>query len=134
MDTVKYPLNNKLVKKLKCPNCKTEVLAWVTSGMSDSLPHFYCDKCSNVIQRESDKIKVYYGGNDETLKEIDSTLPYCGCGGKFRAGANPKCPKCNFEFKHQHNPIIRLTDSHMILINGAMLYDETGPKYRIEIG
>ena len=134
MEKVKYKKNDPWVRHIECPNCKSIVFAWLSSGMSASYPHFYCDKCSNVILRESDKEKVWNGGaNEEILNEIDNSLPKCKCGGKFKVGTNPKCPNCGFEFTHQNNSLQRLKDPHMILINNAVLYDENGPKYSCKI-
>jgi DNA-directed RNA polymerase subunit M/transcription elongation factor TFIIS len=133
MEIVEYKCNDPWVGHMDCPNCKSSIYAWQSSGMSESFPHFYCDKCSNVILRESDKGKVWNGVSEEILKEIESSLPNCECGGKFKAEANPKCPNCGFEFKHQNNSLQRLTDPHMILINNAILYDENGPKYSVKI-
>ena len=53
------------------------------------------------------------------LEQIVNDLPDCSCGGKYQAGANPKCPHCGFELKHQDAPLERMTDPHVILLQGA---------------
>jgi len=133
MNNVEYSVNDSWIRRVKCPKCSTEIFAWQSSGMSESFPHFYCDKCSNVILRDSDKPKVRDEVSEKVLSEIESTLPSCECGGQFRAGANPKCPVCRFEFKHQNDSVKRLIDPHMIIFDNAVLCDEKGPKYRVII-
>ena len=81
MEIVEYKFNALWVGHMDCPNCKSIIYAWQSSGMSESFPHFYCDKCSNVLLRES--VKVWKGVSKEILKEIENSLPNCECGGKF---------------------------------------------------
>jgi transposase-like protein len=103
-----------------CPSCRTSIEYWWTSGLSECFPHFYCNKCSNVIWRSQDRQLVSEkGASEETLKEVLGGLPLCSCGGSFSANANPKCPSCGSEFKHQQTGVQRLTDPHVILLQGA---------------
>jgi hypothetical protein len=105
-----------------CPHCNRIIKYYHYSGMGDLAPHFYCDSCSNIFYRESDRVKIY--GKDlteELLFEIIKDLPKCICGGQFKAGANPKCPHCKKELKHQDNPIQRLGDPYAIQLEGAYL-------------
>ena len=93
--------------------------------MSQSFPHFYCNKCSNAIMRDSDQALVYKSEpSQELLNRISETLPDCSCGGHFMPGTNPKCPSCGFEFAHSADPVSRLTDPQVILINGASLFGD----------
>ena len=134
MDEIEYDSSsNKWVGRFECPNCNRIVLAWQSSGMSMSYPHFYCDKCSNVICRKSDQNLLKIKNNDEILDRIVSTLPNCQCGGQFKEGENPKCPNCTFVFEHGGDPVYRLTYPFLILIDGAVLYDENGPQYKVKI-
>jgi len=100
--------------------------------MSDIAPHFYCDKCSNAIHREADKEVSWDNQTEEVLDAIAKSLPECSCGGRFRPDANPKCPKCFTEFKHSATALKRLTDPHVILIDGACFYSDREP-YRVKI-
>ena len=135
MEIVHYEKDAPWVGSLECPRCKTVTYAWQSSGMSESCPHFYCNSCSNALLREIDKDLLYeLGATDELLNRITSTLPNCDCGGKFESGMNPKCPNCNFEFKHQHDAVTRLSDPQIILVNGAVLYRDKLNDYQIEIG
>ena len=100
--------------------------------MSDCCPHFYCDRCSNAIQREADKKLIWDEQSSELLARIAASLPACPCGGRFIPGANPKCPKCRAEFKHQDEPVRRLVDPHVILVDGAAFFGDREP-YRVRI-
>jgi len=107
-----------------CPSCKGSIGYYWFSGMGELFPHFYCDRCSNVFFDPKIKKNIYYKESTNALvEEIDKSLPHCPCGGQFKSGQNPKCPKCGFEFKHQSNPIQRLTDPYLILIEGAFLLE-----------
>ena len=133
MKIVKYEKNLRWVGTMKCRKCHKETLAWRSSGMSMCFPHFYCDKCSNVIHRIKDQELVWYGATEEKLKIIEKDLPDCSCGGRFRPGANPKCGYCGHEFHHQNDIIKRLSDPHMIVTNGSCIYSDSREPYQIII-
>jgi len=101
--------------------------------MSQMYPHFYCSDCSNAIHREKDQCLVRNDQSLEILQVIASSLPDCECSGKFVPGANPKCPTCQHEFRHQSSQLQRLSDPHIILIDGAVMYGDDGPKYQVLI-
>jgi hypothetical protein len=95
--------------------------------MGDLSPHFYCDSCSNILFRENDQKKLNKNDHtEELLNEITKDLPKCLCGGQFKAGANPKCPHCKKEIKHQSNPLQRLSDPYAIQVKGAYLLKPKG--------
>jgi hypothetical protein len=129
MKTVEYPC----AAKPMCPNCAVEIPAWRSSGMSQMCPHFYCSDCSNAILRKKDRDLVWNDQSPEVLQAIALSLPDCECGGKFVPGANPKCPTCHYEFRHQSSQLERLSDPHIILIDGAVLYGDDGPEYKVLI-
>lgn len=134
METVHYPATDPWVGTMTCPTCAHVVWAWQSSGMSDCWPHFYCDQCSNAIQRDADKAVAWEEQTLEIVQRIASTLPDCPCGGRFRPGTNPKCPACGQEFTHQNGVVERLTDPHVILIHEACLFGDSRPPYRVKIG
>lgn len=135
MKIVHYASNAPWVGNMQCPSCAKLTPAWQSSGMSESFPHFYCDKCSNVIHREQDKELVYpVEPTQELLDKIAATLPDCPCGGHFRPGANPKCPNCNVEYAHQWNPVQRLTVPFLILLDGSCLIRDRLYSYEVCIG
>ena len=107
----------------QCPRCHHSIGYYWFSGMGDMTPHFYCNRCSNIFHsKEHNKLLWNNKPNKPTeklLREIESTLPLCPCGGRFRSGQNPKCPRCNFEFKYQKNPMERLEDPYAILLENA---------------
>lgn len=119
--------------KFECPDCGLEIPAWRSSGMSQLCPHFYCTECNNVIVREEDQRLTHNDQTPEILEKIASSLPICGCGGKFMPGTNPKCPSCKHQFPHRLSPLLRLTDPNVILVDGAIMYGDNGPKYRVVI-
>lgn len=119
--------------KLTCPDCMMEIPAWRSSGMSQMSPHFYCSDCSNAILREKDRRLAWDNQSLVVLQVIASSLPDCECSGKFEPGANPKCPTCHYEFRHQSSLLERLSDPHVILIDGAVMYGDDGPEYKVLI-
>lgn len=95
--------------------------------MSDVAPHFYCDRCSNVLFRESDRDLLAAREDPPTrelLLTITRTLPGCPCGGHFTPGANPKCPECKRGIPHQDDMVRRLSDPLAILVEGALFVTE----------
>ena len=125
--------SNPHVGKFDCPICSKAVPAWKSSGMSEQWPHFYCSCCSNAIQRRADQRLIWEVRSPKKLKEIAESLPDCACGGKFVPDSNPKCPTCKYEFRHHATALERLSDPHIILVNGAVKYGDNGPEYQLTI-
>ena len=135
MKVVYYKSDAPWVGSMKCPECARLTPAWQSSGMSESFPHFYCDTCSSVLHRESDKELVYSAEpTQELLNRIAQILPACMCGGQFRPGANPKCPHCRAEYAHEWDPVKRLTLPFMILLDGSFLIRDRLYSYQVSIG
>lgn len=133
MEIVEYKKSLQWVGTMQCPKCSHITNAWQSSGMSECYPHFYCTKCSNVIHRTKDKDLIYNGNSQDLLDQISSDLPKCPCGGQFQPNENPKCSNCNEQFTHQGSEIERLSDPHMIVVDGACVFsDEKGP-YMVKI-
>lgn len=128
----------KLIKKIRyfifkrnypyeciCPFCNIKFCYMRFSGMSQSFPHFYCNRCSNVIHRESDFDKVMRKGeSEELLFQIARSLPNCPCGGYFSSGANFKCPHCKKEIPNLYSNVSRLTDPYIVLVEGAKIFNK----------
>jgi hypothetical protein len=133
MKTVTYKTTLQWVGTMQCPTCGKKSRAWRSSGMSMCFPHFYCDRCSNVIQRKKDQALVWDAGSQELLDQIVADLPHCPCGGRFTPGANPKCLHCGVELPHQSDPVTRLHDPHMIAMDGSCVFTDDGEPYRVEI-
>lgn len=134
METVKYNRSLQWVGDLHCPECRKLTPAWRSSGMSQCYPHFYCDKCSNVIHRVCDQAKVYnVKGSQGLVSEIAGTLPDCPCGGRFTPGANPKCSHCGAAIPHSQDAVTRLHDPNMIVVHGGCVFSDKRPAYRVEI-
>lgn len=108
-----------------CPHCGTTIRFYALSGMGDVAPHFYCNRCSNVFFRETDRELIRgVEPTPELLARIAATLPHCPCGGTFRPGENPKCPHCTRPVEHQSGPVDRLFDPRAIVVEGAALVQE----------
>ena len=133
MKVVEYPRSIQWVGDLKCPRCEKLTPAWRSSGMSQTFPHFYCDRCSNAIHRGADQQLVWDTANQELLDRIAATLPACPCGGRFQPGANPKCRHCGAEIPHGADPVHRLHDPHLIVVDGACVFSDRHEPYRVRI-
>ena len=133
MKTVNYPRSLQWVGDLHCPECGGLTPAWRSSGMSECGPHFYCDRCSNVIHRAGDRDLVREARSPALLDQIAATLPECPCGGRFAPGANPKCAQCGAEIPHQDDAVARLGDPQMIVVDGACVFGDQEP-YVVRIG
>jgi len=108
-----------------CPHCGKAIRFYRFSGMGELAPHFYCNRCSNVFFRESDRTCAWgKAATPELLQAIAATLPACACGGHFQPGQNPKCPHCKQPLPHQANPVDRLFDPYAVLVEGAVLVRE----------
>ncbi len=84
-------------------------------------PHFYCDTCSNLFFSGAHHELVRRLPHDVSLLDrLARSLPSCPCGGRFRPGANPKCPSCDGELKHQLDPIARLSDPFAVLLSDCV--------------
>lgn len=101
--------------------------------MSQAFPHFYCDRCSNVIHRDKDQQLVWDKATQELLEAIAADLPACPCGGRFRPGSNPKCAHCGKDLQHQSDSVTRLHDPHMIAVDGACVFLDRRAPYRVRI-
>ncbi len=133
METVTYDTDLQWVGTMRCPKCRKVTRAWQSSGMSECFPHFFCNRCSNVIHRREDLALVWEGKSQELLDQIAGTLPDCPCGGRFTPGANPKCVHCGADFPHQDDPVERLHDGRMIAVGGACVFTDDREPYRVKI-
>ena len=109
----------------QCPNCQKRVGYYWFSGMGDLIPHFYCDRCSNLYHSKAHReVLKSSKATQELLDKLGASLPGCPCGGHFRPGQFPKCPHCEYEFRSKADSIWRLKDPYAILIEGASLVTE----------
>lgn len=116
-------------ERIDCPHCAGVVRYYAYSDAGALSPHFYCDRCSNVVWRARDH--AFLRGREAPtpglLRKIASDLPVCPCGGRFRPGTNPKCPHCERELAHQRTPEDRLFDAYVIQLEGAALFLDDDP-------
>ena len=133
MKVVEYERSLKWVGDLKCPNCSGLTPAWRSSGMSECFPHFFCDTCSNVIHRESDKRLVWSEKSQEILDAISKTLPTCSCGGQFSPNCGPKCKHCNTQIPVVRNAVEYLHNPNMIAADGACAFSDRLDPHMVRI-
>ena len=133
MKIVEYERSLQWVGDLKCNSCEGLTPAWRSSGMSECFPHFFCNTCSNVIHRKSDKKIVLSEKSQKTLDVIAETLPKCNCGGLFLPRCGPKCKHCNVEIPLVSNPIEYLHNPNMVVVDGACAYSDIREPYRVRI-
>ncbi|MGC4031622.1 MAG: hypothetical protein QM754_07805 [Tepidisphaeraceae bacterium] len=110
-----------------CPDCGHSIEYWFTSGMSECFPHFYCDRCSSILWRREDRDQLTSPVADEAflLEKIISRLPGHRCGGQFKAGVGPRCPKCHHEFRREGPLEYQARSPNAILVEGAELLTES---------
>ncbi len=130
---VEYDRSLQWVGDVKCPKCNGLTPAWRSSGMSECFPHFFCDTCSNVIQRESDKKIVWHDKSQEALEKIAKTLPKCSCGGQFAPSCGPKCKHCNTEIPIVRDAVEYLHNPNMIVVDGACTFSDKREDYMVRI-
>ncbi|WP_318434809.1 hypothetical protein [Photobacterium leiognathi] len=133
MKVVEYDRSLQWVGDVKCPKCNGLTPAWRSSGMSECFPHFFCDTCSNVIQRESDKKIVWHDKSQEALEKIAKTLPKCSCGGQFAPSCGPKCKHCNTEIPIVRDAVEYLHNPNMIVVDGACTFSDKREDYMVRI-
>ena len=134
MEAIHYPKTLQWVGTMTCPSCQQATWAWRSSGLSQCCPHFYCDRCSNVIVRESDQLLSWnVPASMEIVQRIAASLPAYPCGGRFTPGADPKCPVCATPFKHPADIVKRLSDPNMIVLDGACAFGDRRAPYQVKI-
>jgi hypothetical protein len=133
MKVVEYDRSLQWVGEIKCPNCSGLTPAWRSSGMSECFPHFFCNRCSNVIHRESDQTLVWNEKSQEILDKIAETLPICSCGGRFAPNCGPKCLHCKKEIPIVADPIAYLHNPNMIVVDGACVHSDKREPYQVRI-
>jgi hypothetical protein len=82
--------------KCKCEHCET-IFSYsiIHNGFNDSA-YAYCEKCGRLALLDGWKApkgtKCRF--HQSILPEAESELEVCECGGHFKNGASPRCPKC----------------------------------------
>lgn len=85
-----------------CDSCQTVFrFELVHNGFNESF-HAYCDACGATLlldtgdpRARSQMQRWTWAGSVDA--EIESSVPACECGGKFRGSASPRCPVCKHE-------------------------------------
>ncbi len=84
-----------------CENCRRDFSYFlVHNGFNDTL-FAYCDSCpyTTLLSRWYERIPktARLHAQGPIAQELEQLLRPCGCGGKFRGSAHPRCPHCNGE-------------------------------------
>lgn len=96
-----------IVKKGDCEHCgKFYRYSLWHSGFGDN-SYAYCDDCGMLAMINYDNptvvgfppLSTQYAEIDESWEPL--LLP-CACGGRFRKGAEPRCPTCNEPLSAKH--------------------------------
>ena len=130
---IEYDRSLQWVGDVHCPNCDGLTPAWISSEMSSSFPHFFCDTCSNVIHREADQALVWDEKSQELLDQIAATLPDCICGGKFAPNCGPICSHCNEQVPLVTDAVDYLHNSIMVVVDGACSFSDQREPFRVKI-
>ncbi len=85
-----------------CDKCRAAFrFTMVHNGFNESL-HAYCDGCGATLlldagdpRARAQRQQFNWAGAVEAA--IESSLPACECGGRFRGAASPRCPHCKHE-------------------------------------
>ena len=82
-----------------CEHCRQQFGYYlVHCGFNDSV-YAYCDSCSKTAILSLWDKRMPNLQNCPSYEEICSAMePYlqpCGCGGSFKRGSTPRCPRCN---------------------------------------
>ena len=121
-------------RSVPCPTCGGDI-RFTTMRLNWPQPFLYCNACSNILRRESDRKKVQaaldrWGSRteDEVLHEhylqLESSAPPCPCGGRFELWANVKCPHCQVTVPYSSRDPdlhVRLNDETMVVLDQAMV-------------
>lgn len=122
---------------VSCPFCSKVIRFTPISLGAGVVPFFYCNKCSNVACRDEDSELMYRKAYqrsvgvfvertvEETYMAIESVLPSCVCGGRFKISSNAKCPHCLKEIPYNRgikNLSVRLFDERIVWIEGATVF------------
>ena len=118
-----------------CPACGGAIHFATMRLIRGPQPFLYCNSCSNILARDSDRKKVQAAldrrgsrTEDEVLHEhylqLESSAPPCRCGGRFELWANVKCPHCHVTVPYddgEHDPHVRLNDDMLVVLDQAVV-------------
>ena len=79
-----------------CESCRSTFGYYLGhNGFSES-SHAYCDRCGMTCGLDALHVPagVPLVRHREITSDVEPHLLPCECGGAFRAGASPRCPKC----------------------------------------
>lgn len=117
-------------REVECSQCSTTI-RFTTLHLTPPHPFMYCNRCSNVLLRDSDQatlIQALDGVQDHTtatlhyFEAMESTAPPCPCGGHFSIWAYVKCPSCDLELPYNRgvrDPQVRVQNRVVIVVDGA---------------
>jgi len=84
----------------KCEHCNQSFGYYLIHSGFNSSSYAYCDRCGmtailSIYDKRMPKVETASADFGEISAEIEPHLQSCQCGGMFRKGASPRCPKCS---------------------------------------
>ena len=121
-------------RSVPCPTCGGDI-RFTTMRLNWPQPFLYCNACSNILRRGSDRKRIQAAlhrrgsrTEDEVLHEhylqLESSAPPCPCGGRFELWANVKCPHCHVTVPYddgEYDLHVRLNDDTLVVLDQAMV-------------
>jgi hypothetical protein len=122
---------------IKCPSCGDDIIFATLTNYDRPVPFFYSNLGNDVALRKSDNklVDEYILAGKKSIAELEAlwiaiveSLPSPPDGGRFELWANVKCTHCRAEIPYNkgvRDISIRIYDPHIILIDGAVVLDDT---------
>jgi len=135
--TLEYEEEVRTGSLTKCPFCGEDIAFTTLTNWDAPVPFFYSNLGNDVALRKSDikRVDEYFLSGKKSLPELEelwnkivNSLPPAPDGGKFELWSNVKCPHCKTEIPYNkgvRDINIRIWDPHIILIDGAVVLDDT---------
>jgi hypothetical protein len=84
----------------QCEKCGHSFRWYLIHNGFNSSCHAYCSRCgaAAILSLYAAQANAFPGG---ITPDIELLLAACSCGGRFLAGATPRCPSCSEELSAQ---------------------------------
>jgi hypothetical protein len=82
-----------------CETCGADFRWYLIHNGFNNSCHACCSECglTAIISLYNTRLNGLRTGTGEMDRELEPLLACCGCGGRFTAGAAPRCPSCRHE-------------------------------------
>lgn len=134
-----FRVDERSCRDVPCVQCRTAIPFTTLHLTITPHPFMYCEECSNVLLRESDRDRLHRTLENSPeqamtnavmryFEEMEATAPPCTCGGRFTTWAYVKCPSCGFRIPYNNgvqDPEVRAQNRIVIVINGAKVIGDS---------